>query len=110
MLEKVTPARLAASDPQRVMRDPAFQRLVQERSRFGWSLSAIMLVVYLGFIFAVAFAPEVMATKIGGGPTSLGIVLGLCVILFAFALTGVYVVRANGRFDELTRDVTGEQP
>ena len=28
--------------------------------------------------------------------------LGLFTIVFAFALTGIYVSRANGRFDDLT--------
>ena len=46
--------------------------------------------------------------KVGGGVTSLGIVLGLVVIVSAFLLTGVYVQRANSRFDDLTRDLTKE--
>ena len=29
-------------------------------------------------------------------------ILGVAVIVFAFILTGIYVQRANGRFDELT--------
>jgi uncharacterized membrane protein (DUF485 family) len=49
-----------------------------------------------------------MAAKIGGGVTSLGIVLGLVVIVSAFVLTGIYVQRANARFDDLTRDLTKE--
>jgi uncharacterized membrane protein (DUF485 family) len=43
--------------------------------------------------------------KVGGGTISLGIVLGLVVIVSAFLLTGIYVRRANGSFDELTRDL-----
>jgi uncharacterized membrane protein (DUF485 family) len=38
----------------------------------------------------------------------LGIILGLGVILSAFILTGIYVQRANSRFDELTRHLTRE--
>ena len=88
-----------------IMRNPQFQQLVRERSSFGWTLSIIMLAVYLAFIFAVAFAHETMATKVGGTEISLGIVLGLAVIVFAFVMTGVYVARANSRFDRLTRDL-----
>lgn len=90
-----------------VMDDPAFRQLVAERSRFAWTLSVLMLVVYLGFIFLVAFAHDVMATRIGAGPTSLGIVLGLFVIVFAFVLTGIYVSRANSRYDALTARIKG---
>lgn len=90
----------------RILRNPKFQELVRTRSGFAWTLSAIMLAIYLGFIFLVAFARDLMAMKIGGGVTSLGIILGLVVIVSAFLLTGIYVRRANSRFDELTRDLT----
>lgn len=90
---------------QATLRDPRFRELVTSRSAFAWTLSAAMLVVYLGFILLVAFMPEVMATKIGGGTMSLGILIGLAVIIFAFALTGLYVARANGAYDDLTRDL-----
>lgn len=93
-------------DIKAVMQSPAFRQLTQQRSSFAWTLSAIMLVVYLGFIFLVAFAHDLMATKIDGSNISLGIVLGLGVIIFAFLLTGVYVARANGRFDDLTHELT----
>ncbi len=89
-----------------IMNDPRFIALVRERSRFAWTLSIVMLVVYLAFILLVAFAHEWMATKVAGSTISVGIVLGLAVIIFAFILTGIYVARANTRFDDLTRDVT----
>ncbi len=88
-----------------ILRDPDFQMLVRERTAFGWLLSLLMLAVYLTFIFLVAFAPNLMATKLPGGVISLGILLGLCVILFAVVLTGLYVWRANARFDGLGRDL-----
>ncbi len=49
-----------------------------------------------------------MATKIGGGVTSVGIIIGLGVIISAFVLTGIYIQRANSRFDELTENLTRE--
>lgn len=99
---------MVQGDHDRILRNPKFQELVRTRSGFAWTLSAIMLAVYLGFIFLVAFARDLMAMKIGGGVTSLGIVLGLLVIVSAFLLTGIYVHRANSRFDALTRDLTKE--
>lgn len=99
---------MVQGDHDRILRNPKFQELVRTRSGFAWTLSAVMLAIYLGFIFLVAFARDLMAMKIGGGVTSLGIVLGLVVIVSAFLLTGIYVRRANGRFDDLTRDLTKE--
>ena len=99
---------MASYDYNQVLRSPRFQELVRERTRFAWTLSIVMLVIYFGFILLVAFAKPLLATKIGDGVTSLGIILGLGVIVSAFVLTGIYVQRANSRFDEMTRHLTRE--
>ena len=104
---KVTPigaTGLDTVDPQleRIARTPEFQQLVAERTKFGWILTGLMLVVYFGFIGLIAFVKSVMAIKVGGGTASLGLFLGVFVILFAFLLTGIYVARANTRFDALS--------
>ena len=92
------------SDPvtARIAQNPRFKELVHERTRFGWILTGAMLVVYFGFIGLIAFDKALLATKVGSATTSLGLILGVAVIVFAFILTGIYVRRANGRFDELT--------
>src|SRR3569832_554276 len=90
---------MLSREHERILDKPKFQELVRTRSGFAWTLAAVLLAIYLGFIFLVAFAHDLMAAKIGGGTTSVGIVLGLVVIVSAFALTGIYVQRANGRFD-----------
>ena len=98
---------MPTNDYRRVLEDPTFQNLVRERSGFAWSLLAAMLLIYYGFILLVAFAKPLLATKVGGGVTSVGIVLGLAVIVSACVLTGLYVQRANSRFDELTQKLIG---
>ena len=45
---------------------------------------------------------------VGSAGWVVGIVLGVVVIVSAFVLTGIYVQRANGRFDALTRDLQKE--
>ncbi|ACB27542.1 DUF485 domain-containing protein [Methylobacterium radiotolerans] len=98
-----TRPREIAVDPQvaRISRTPEFQQLVHERTRFAWILTILMLVVYFGFIGLIAFDKSLLAVKVGG-TASLGLFAGVFVILFAFALTGVYVARANTRFDALS--------
>lgn len=102
---------MADENYDQIIRNENFRQLVRERTRFGWVLSIIMMVVYFGFILLVAFDKPLLATKVGT-TTSLGIVLGLGVIVFAFILTGVYVFRANGRYDRLAaalnRDIARE--
>lgn len=89
----------------RVKRDRRFQELVAKRTRFAWLLSAAMLVIYFGFIFIIAFAPKSLGTPIGSGVTTIGIPIGLFVIVSAFVLTGIYVRRANTEFDAITRQI-----
>lgn len=83
----------------RIGEDPRYRSLVRDRSRFGWLLSVLVLAVYLGFILLVAFDKTFLARPIGGGVTTIGIPLGIAVILFAIILTGIYVRRANREFD-----------
>ena len=99
---------MASRDYDRVIQSPRFQELVRQRTKFAWTLTIVMLVIYFGFILLVAFAKPLLAMKIGDGVTSLGILLGLGVIIAAFVLTGIYVYRANSEFDELTRNLTRE--
>lgn len=83
----------------------AYKSLISLRSKSKWSLAALMLVVYYGFILIIAFEPEIFATKVGDGHTSLGIVVGLGVILFSFLITGFYVRKANKVFEPLTHEI-----
>ena len=99
---------MASRDYDRVIQSPRFQELVRQRTNFAWTLTIVMLVIYFGFILLVAFAKPLLAIKVGDGVTSLGILLGLGVIIAAFVLTGIYVYRANSEFDELTRNLTRE--
>ena len=98
-----------ASEPDellaRIRDDLEFQRFVAKRAFFAWVLSLLVGVIYFGFILLIAFNPAVLATPIGDGVTTLGIPIGLGVILSAFALTGIYVWRANGEFDETTKRI-----
>lgn len=101
-------SRVGVGEHQTILHNPSFQALVASRNRLGWTLSILMLAIYLGFILLVAYDKPFLAQKVGGGTTSLGIVLGLGVIVSALVLTGVYVARANGRFDDLTEQLKRE--
>jgi uncharacterized membrane protein (DUF485 family) len=80
--------------------------LERKRSRFSWGLSFLMLAIYYGYILLVAFAPGVLGQPLSAGSaTTVGMPIGVGVILAAVVLTGVYVWRANGEFDRLTREI-----
>jgi len=96
---------MAVNDRNPIFENASFQSLVRERTSFGWILSIIMLVIYYGFILLVAFGKDVLATKISGGVTTVGMVIALLVILSAIVLTGIYTFRANSRYDDLAEQL-----
>jgi uncharacterized membrane protein (DUF485 family) len=93
---------------EQIKNNPKYQELVSKRSSFAWTLSVIMLVIYYAFIMIIAFNPEVLGAKTGEGVMTVGIPVGIAIIIIAFALTGIYVKRANGEFDELAQQVKDE--
>ena len=90
---------------ERIARNPKYQQLKATRNRLGWKLKILMLIVYYGYIGLIAFDKELLATPIGAGVTTLGIPIGMAVIVFTVIITGIYVRRANREFDAATRDI-----
>ena len=90
---------------ERIQRDPKYQQLKRTRNRYGWTLTILMLVVYYGYIGLIAFDKAFLAKPLGAGVTTLGIPIGMAVIVFSIVITGLYVRRANGEFDALTREI-----
>lgn len=88
--------------------NPNYQRLVSTRSRFGWTLTLLMIVVYYGFILLTAFGKGLLSTPLGTGVTTWAIPIGLFVIVFTVIITGIYVYRANHLFDDLTARIRVE--
>lgn len=95
------------SDPmvQKIQSHPKYLELRKKRNRLGIFLTVLMLIVYYGYIALIAFDKKFLAQPIGSGVTSLGIPIGMGVIIFTIVITGIYVRRANGEFDSLTKDI-----
>ena len=90
----------------RLRSHPKFAELVERRSRYAWTLSIAMLAIYYGFILVIAFAPGVLGVPLGpDAVTTVGIPVGILIIVAAFVLTGLYVRRANSEFDGLVREL-----
>ncbi|MBC7686194.1 MAG: DUF485 domain-containing protein [Bdellovibrionales bacterium] len=93
---------------RRIETNPNYIQLVQDRTRFGWILAVLMLIVYYGFILLIAFNKEALSIPIGNGATTTGIPIGLFVIIFTVIITGIYVRHANGKYDDLTAAIVRE--
>lgn len=89
----------------RILHHPKYQQLRRQRNRFGVLLTVLMLVVYYGYIGLIAFNKPFLGQKIGLGVITLGVPLGMGVIVFTIIITGIYVRRANSQYDELTREI-----
>jgi uncharacterized membrane protein (DUF485 family) len=93
----------------RIRANPQFQELKRKRTSFGWWLTGLMMVVYYGFIALIAFDKEFLAKPLGTGVTTLGVPIGLGVIIFTIVITGLYVRRANNEFDALTAQILAKE-
>nr|WP_315226631.1 DUF485 domain-containing protein [uncultured Albidiferax sp.] len=85
--------------------NPKYHELKRKRTRFGWLLTAMMMLAYYGYIALIAFDKPFLATPLGAGVTSLGIPIGMGVIVFTVLITAIYVRRANGEYDRLTAEI-----
>ena len=91
---------------QKIKNNPDYQKLVKSRSSFAIKLSLLMLSVYFAFILSIAFKPSLLQTPLSSGSvTTIGIPLGVFIIVFAFVLTGIYTKRANSEFDDLNNKI-----
>ena len=81
-----------------MMSDERIRTLAQARWRIAVILSSAVFTLYFGFILAVAFAKERMASEIVPG-LSLGILACALVIVGAWLTTWIYVHWANTQFD-----------
>ena len=97
---------MAQPNSERIRLSPQFAELVAKRSRFAWTLTACMLIIYFGFILLVAFKKDFLASRLGEGVMTMGMPIGLGVIVFTIIITWIYVRRANSEFDALTESVT----
>jgi uncharacterized membrane protein (DUF485 family) len=93
----------------RIRANPHFGELCRARAQLAWPLAAAVLVLYYGFVLLVAFGQGFLAQPLwDGGVMTVGLPIGVGVILSAIILTGIYVWRANTHFDKLQEELLKE--
>jgi uncharacterized membrane protein (DUF485 family) len=73
-------------------------RVAAARWRLALLLTAIMTLAYVGFILLIAFNKPLLGTVLMPG-LSVGILLGVLLIITAWALILIYVRWANTHYD-----------
>ncbi len=92
----------------RITKNPKFHEFIAMRSRYSIIMAIVSAAIYYGFILLVAFDKELLAKKVGAGVTSLGVPLGVGVIVITIVLTWIYVRRANTEFDATNEAIIKE--
>lgn len=92
----------------RIRANPKFQAFVKKRNTYSIIMTLLGSLAYYGFILLVAYDKEFLAAKIGAGVTTIGIPLGVGVIVFTIVLTWIYVKRANSEFDAESEAIVKE--
>jgi uncharacterized membrane protein (DUF485 family) len=94
---------------EKIRNNPKFIRLVKERGKFQWTLSAIVLIMFYGYFMVIAFAPKFLGGKIAEGSMwPIGYTVELFLFIFFWCTTLVYVLRSNSVYDEMAQDVVKE--
>ena len=94
-----------------VLESTEFRRLVAARWRVSLALTALLFVLYYGYIILIATNRQLVSRPVSGATTA-GILIAAGVIVGAWVLTAAYVVWANRRYDPAAADLRAraEQP
>jgi uncharacterized membrane protein (DUF485 family) len=100
---------MAADLYAKIRANPKYQQFVSTRSKYSIMMAIIGAIAYYGFILLVAYDKEFLSQKLSAGTvTSVGIPLGVGVIVFTIVITWIYVRRANSEFDDTTAEIIKE--
>jgi uncharacterized membrane protein (DUF485 family) len=89
---------MAITTTQEMLDSVEFRHMVSRRWQISIALTILLFFTYYGYILLVAVNKPFMARKIGE-VTTLGIPLGVAVIVLSWILTAIYVVWANNAYD-----------
>ena len=90
-----------------MLASPEFRSLVRRKWIVSVLLTVCLFVLYYGYILLIAVDKELLARKIGAF-TTLGIPLGVAVIVLSWVLTALYVLWANGAYDSAVKHLSDQ--
>lgn len=91
--------------PDQIRQMPEYQALTKARKKILIPLSIAIIVAYFALVLAIGFFPASLGLSPWGGTTSIGVSLGLALILFCFVITGIYVRYANRVLEPLITQI-----
>jgi uncharacterized membrane protein (DUF485 family) len=83
-----------------LLQDRDFLDLCRRKNAVSAVLTVLTIAIYFGFIFLVAYGKDILSIKLDSGIT-VGIPIGIGVILVSWLFTGIYVLWANTSYDAM---------
>src|SRR3954469_18546466 len=84
--------------PRVILDSPEFRRLVAGRWRVSLALTALLFILYYGYIVLIATNRQ-LVSRPGSGATTTGILIATGVMAGAWVLTAACGVGANRQYD-----------
>ncbi len=83
----------------------SFKQFVSFRNKILLILSVVILCAYYIFILGVGLFPDVLGYRLGPSSITLGIILGVFLIVLCIVATGLYTFLANTYFDKEQQEI-----
>jgi uncharacterized membrane protein (DUF485 family) len=93
----------------KIRANPKFAEMVGKRTRLAILLSLIVLVPYYTFMLLTSLKPQLFTATISETSViTIGWPIAALIVIGGWLMTGVYISKANGEFDELNKQILDE--
>ena len=84
-----------------ITKQTVYRKLIRRSLYIKLPLLIVTIFTYMGFILLIAYKPQVLSQSLGTSVISLGLVLGICLILIILFVTALYAVLTNKLIEPL---------
>ena len=84
-----------------ITKQTVYRKLIRRSLYIKLPLLIVTISAYMGFILLIAYKPQVLSQSLGTSVISLGLVLGVCLILIILFVTALYAVLTNKLIEPL---------
>lgn len=84
-----------------ITKQTVYRKLIRRSLYIKLPLLIVTISAYMGFILLIAYKPQVLSQSLGTYVISLGLVLGICLILIILFVTALYAVLTNKLIEPL---------
>ncbi|MBP8133927.1 MULTISPECIES: DUF485 domain-containing protein [Zoogloea] len=93
----------------KIRANPKFAEMVGKRTRLAILLSLIVLVPYYTFMLLTSLQPQLFTATISEGSViTIGWPIAALIVVGGWLMTGIYISKANGEFDDLNKQILDE--